>query len=100
MQLVSIHLTMSGGFDPIFSRKLTSGSEPDHLSQRSQIDAESLVAAFRKRWITKMVVERIAIDHPYITHETDSVIFPICTQEHSMCISQGSTESQGLFDSV
>ena len=76
------------------------GSEPDHLSQRSQIDAESLVAAFRKRCITKMIVERIAIDHPYVTHETGSVVFPICTQEHSMCISQGSTESHGFFDSV
>ena len=35
-----------------------------------------------------MVVERIAIDHPRITHETGSVVFPICTQEHTMRISQ------------
>ena len=70
------------------------------MTQRSQIDTESLFAAFRKRWITKMVVERIAIDHPYITHETGSVVFPICTQEHTMCISQGGTESHGLFDSI
>ena len=47
-----------------------------------------------------MVVERIAIDHPHITHETGSVIFPICTQEHTMRISQGSTGPHGLFDSV
>ena len=60
----------------------------------------SLVTAFRKRWITEIVVERIAIDHPHITHETGSVIFPICTQEHTMRISQGSTEPHGLFDSV
>ena len=59
-----------------------------------------LSLAFRKRWITEMVVERIAIDHPHITHETGSVTFPICTQEHTMRISQGGTESHGLLDSV
>ena len=31
--------------------------------------------------LQKMIVERIAIDHPYITHETGSVVFPICTQD-------------------
>ena len=33
-------------------------------------------------------------------HETGSVIFSICTQEHTMCISLDGTESRGLFDSV
>ena len=35
-----------------------------------------------------------------ITHETGSVVFPICGQEHAMCISQSGTESHGLFGSV
>ena len=56
MQLVSTHLTMSGWSDPISSRNSPSGMSQT-LAQRSQIDAESLAAAFRKRWITKMIIE-------------------------------------------
>ena len=52
----SIPLTMSDWSGPISSRN-SIRSEPDHLVQRSQVDTESLVAAFRKRWITNMIIE-------------------------------------------
>ena len=40
----------------LFSQ-LSIRSKPDHLAQRSQIDTESLVAALRRRGVTKMVAE-------------------------------------------
>ena len=60
----------------LFSQ-LSIRSKPDHLAQRRQIDTESLVTALRKRDVTKMVAEWVAIDHPHVTHETGSVTLPI-----------------------
>ena len=81
-----------------FLSQLSIRSEPDDLAQRSQVDTESLVASFRKRWITNMIIECVTIDYPHVTHEMGSVIFASCTQEHTMCICQDGAESHALFD--
>ena len=87
MQLVSIHLTMSGWSEPISSRNSPSRSKRDHLAQRSQIDTESLVAALRKRGVTKMdgSLSELQSTIPHVTHQNGQ----ICAQGHAMCISQG-----------
>ena len=61
------------------------GRAPDHLTQSLLADTQPLATVHGERSILEVIVQRIAIQHPNISHEHGSLTLPVSTQQTTMC---------------